>query len=221
MLLRGLDIQTLLVHVIILFTAFPVHEFAHAWAANKLGDRTAEYQGRLTLNPIAHLDLFGSLSMLLLGFGWAKPVPVNPNNFRNVSYKTGMAITSLAGPLSNIIMAYISLIVLKVLFYMGVISAFGHIETIISYMILVNLVLAVFNLLPIPPLDGSKILAIILPDRHYYRLMQYERYFFIVLIALMFTGVLSIPLNALLNLMYFGLDFLTKYVDIIMRGIMS
>lgn len=221
MLLRGLEPETLLVHIIILFTAFPVHEFAHAWAANKLGDRTAEYQGRLTLNPVAHLDLFGSLSMLLLGFGWAKPVPVNPNNFRNVSYKKGMAITSLAGPLSNILMAYISLIVMKILFYTGVISSFGHVETIISYMILINLVLAVFNLLPIPPLDGSKILAIVLPDRHYYKLMQYERYFFFVLIALMATGVLQTPLNALLKLMYLGLDFLTKYIDIIMRGIMS
>lgn len=221
MLLRGLDIQTFLVHIIILFTAFPVHEFAHAWAANKLGDRTAEYQGRLTLNPVAHLDLFGSLSMLLFGFGWAKPVPVNPNNFNNVSYKKGMAITSLAGPLSNIIMAYISLVVMKILFYTGVISAYGNIETIVSYMILVNLVLAVFNLLPIPPLDGSKILALILPDRHYYRLMQYERYFFIVLIALMFSGILSVPLNYLINAMFKGLDFLTKYVDIIMRGIMS
>lgn len=220
MLFRGLDLTTMLARVIVLLTAFSVHEFAHAWAANKLGDRTAEFQGRLTLNPKAHLDPIGSISILLFGFGWAKPVPVNPNNFHSVSYKTGMAITSLAGPFSNILMAYIALAIWKVFAYAGVFVENSFLSELITNMILINLVLAVFNLLPIPPLDGSKILAIILPDRHYYRLMQYERYFFIILIVLMTSGILSRPMNALLSIMYFGLDFLTKYIDIIMRGIM-
>ena len=117
-------------------------------------------------------------------------------------------------------MAYIALAIWKVFAYAGVFVENSFLSELITNMILINLVLAVFNLLPIPPLDGSKILAIILPDRHYYRLMQYERYFFIILIVLMTSDILSRPMNALLSIMYFGLDFLTKYIDIIMRGIM-
>ena len=106
-------ILELLINLLVLFIAFPVHEFAHAYAADKLGDHTARNYGRLTLNPKAHIDIMGAICMILIGFGWAKPVPVNPMNFKNP--KVGMAITSFAGPLSNLIMAYIAMIIYKIL----------------------------------------------------------------------------------------------------------
>ena len=105
-------VTELIIHALILFTAFPIHECAHAFAAHLMGDDTAKEQGRMTLNPIKHIDLWGTVLMLFAGFGWAKPVPINPNNFKN--RKLGMALSSLAGPVSNLILAYISIILYKV-----------------------------------------------------------------------------------------------------------
>ena len=205
--------------VIVLFTALPVHEAAHAWASDKLGDPTAKNMGRLTLNPFAHLDLMGSLCILVAGVGWAKPVPINPYRYKNP--RVGTALSALAGPASHILLAYIFMIFYKLgaglfLSY-GSSQAVWGIFAILQMVILLNISLAVFNLLPIPPLDGSKILQLVLPQQTYYRIMQYERYIMLAVFFLLFTGILSTPLSFLSRLLYGGLDFLTGYVDILVR----
>ena len=173
-----------------------IHELAHGYAAYKLGDRTAKDLGRLTLNPIKHIDPVGLLMMLMIGFGWAKPVPVDMRNFKHP--KWGMAISALAGPASNILLAII------IMFIFGLVAtslgAFidpgtGHVFftsessaivlTIISITIFLNIALAVFNMLPIPPLDGSKVLFSLLPDKAYYTVLRYERFGMILLLILM------------------------------------
>lgn len=173
-----------------------IHELAHGYTAYKLGDNTAKNLGRLTLNPIKHIDPMGLLMMLVIGFGWAKPVPVDMRNFKRPKWY--MAITALAGPLSNIILAAI------VMFILGlVITSLGFTQdattgaflfettvgstifSIIRNTILLSIALAVFNMLPIPPLDGSKIVFSLLPENLYYKLMRYERFGMIFLIAIM------------------------------------
>ena len=142
---------------VVVVTSLPVHELAHGLTANWLGDHTAKDQGRLTLNPFAHLDLFGTLALLLFGFGWAKPVPINPSRFKKP--KRDMALTALTGPLSNILLALVLMAIFKVyMFYGNINSTAGLMFGQIIYTILwTNLTLAVFNLLPVPPLDGAKI----------------------------------------------------------------
>jgi len=139
-----------------ILAAITVHEFSHAWVANYLGDPTAQKAGRVTLNPLAHLDAFGTIMLLLVGFGWGKPVPLNPNNFKNP--KLGSALTGLAGPLSNLLFAF-----LLVMIYRLVPNMNSGIVLLICYLINFNLVLMLFNLLPIPPLDGSHLLAVWFP----------------------------------------------------------
>lgn len=201
--LRGGDMLSIFVFLIstafVVFCTLPVHEFAHAWSANRLGDPTARLSGRLTLNPMKHLDLIGSVLIFLTGFGWAKPVPVNQNNFRNP--KKGMALTALAGPVSNLIMAFVFM------FFMQFFGQFHNMAAAIlllffRYAALVNIHLAVFNLLPVPPLDGSRIFWAVLPDKYYWKVMQYERIIMMVLFFLLLFGVLSWPLNLLSSLVY-------------------
>ncbi len=150
--------------VIALLIAITVHEFAHAWVANYYGDPTAKLQGRLTLNPIAHLDLMGTIFLLLVGFGWGKPVMVNPNNFRNP--KLDNLTVSLAGPISNLLLAT----------FFGIIYRFVPfppiVEQLLILIIFFNLVLMIFNLIPIPPLDGSKVLSLFLREETYIKLQQ-------------------------------------------------
>jgi Zn-dependent protease len=166
-----------------------VHEFSHAYAAHLLGDDTAKVRGRMTLNPFKHIDPWGFLCMLLARFGWAKPVPFNPARFRrNINMKFGTFLVALAGPLSNIILTIVSIIILKI--FMPFLSSFppraaSFIDTFLMGMIDVNGCLAVFNLVPIPPLDGSKILGALLPQRLWARVLDYEYYGqFILLIEL-------------------------------------
>ncbi|MBQ1186321.1 MAG: site-2 protease family protein [Clostridia bacterium] len=189
--------------VAVIFLTMPVHEFAHAFAAYKLGDQTQKYAGRLTLNPFAHIDWFGALCILLAGFGWAKPVQVNPYYFKK--HKRDMAITAFAGPLANLIVAFICIFAynfLAFVYYTIGFSLIAYVAMFFDYIALINISLAVFNLIPVPPLDGSKILAIVLPDRLYYKLMQYERYIYFAVMILIFTGALDTPIYVARNYVY-------------------
>ena len=208
-LLRGnLDFTAALTQVlailVIVFLVLPFHEWAHAFTALKLGDTSVKYRGRLTLNPMAHIDPFGALALLLFGFGWAKPVPIDPRNFKNP--KLGMGIVALMGPVANIVAAIVGGLIFHAIaafaptFFTG--EGFGYyLNLFLVFYIQINVSLAVFNLLPIPPLDGSKILFVFLPDRAVAWFYRYQNIISIVLIALLWMGVLSIPLN-----------FLSKYV---------
>ena len=167
-----------------------IHELAHGYIAYRLGDNTAKDMGRLTLNPIKHIDPIGLMMILFAGFGWAKPVPVNMNNFKNV--RLGMAATSFAGPASNIILATIVLFIFFLLpFPYGgyyALMADKLIAGIIFRTALLSVTLAVFNMLPIPPLDGSKIFFSLFSQDFYYKLLRYERYGMILVILLVLSG---------------------------------
>lgn len=206
-----------LIKALVLFTAVPVHECAHAWVAEKMGDDTGRKQGRITLNPFAHLTLWGSLMMILVGFGWGKPVSVDPRNFKNP--KKGMVLTSLAGPASNFIMAFLSMIAYKVLALLSFAkdsSTLDMLATVFVYITLINISLAVFNFLPIPPLDGSKIFNAILPEKWYFAIMKYENFIFIALIILVYSGLLDTPLSFLQDKVIDVMLSLTGWVDKIM-----
>lgn len=195
----GQKLTYILILAFCVLFSLSVHEFSHGLAAYAVGDKTAKYSGRLSLNPLAHLDPFGAICLFLFGFGWAKPVPVNPWNFKNK--KGGMILTALAGPFSNFLLAFIAMVIYTLLGGLRFSSAsFGF--TLASvfyelayYMIMINLGLGLFNLIPIPPLDGSKVLTAILPERTYFKLMNYERYGFIILIILINTPIFNSLLN--------------------------
>lgn len=165
--------------------ALTVHEYAHGLAADRLGDHTARYAGRLTLNPIAHVDWLGLLLLFVAGFGWAKPVPVNPYNLRG-NIKQGLLLVSLAGPAANLVLALAAAVLLGLIDYMQ--SGFGLL--LLYQLIYINVVLAIFNLIPIPPLDGSKILAGILPGQQQW-LVALEQYGVLLLLILMATGLIG------------------------------
>ena len=207
---------TYLVRAMVLLTAIPIHECAHAWASNKLGDPTAKNLGRLTLNPLPHLDLIGSVLMLFTGFGWAKPVPVTTRNFKNV--KKGMILTALAGPVANILLALLSLILYKLWCYFLYpllainFTTASAIAQIFYIMCLLNINLAVFNLIPIPPLYGSRVLTAVLPARLYYKVMQYEQYIIYGVFIILMLGWLDGPLSFLRGVVYNFLNLITGFL---------
>ena len=211
----------LIIRLIVALTALPVHECAHAYAAMRMGDHTAERQGRLTLNPFAHFDPIGTTAIILFGFGWAKPVPINPLNFNNP--KKGMMLSALAGPLSNIGLAFLSMAFYKLvplLSYIGVDASFvSTLSTFFYYAMTINISLGVFNLIPIPPLDGSRIATYFLPQRTYFKIMQYERYILIAFFLILWLGVLDMPIAFVDGLVTKGLDFITLPVDWLVRAI--
>lgn len=204
-------IISLFAMVFVVFCTLPIHEYAHALVATKLGDQTARLSGRLTVNPLAHLDIIGSLMILFVGFGYAKPVPVNPRNFKNP--KVGMALTAIAGPIANIIMAIVFILLKDIVMLVPVKSQFAYVMlsavyTFFYFAAYINIGLAVFNLLPIPPLDGSRILQLLIPDKYYFKFAQYERYIVIVVFVLIIVGVLDKPLAFLRDGLFAALDFL-------------
>lgn len=192
--------------VLVLVIAVVFHEYAHGWTARRLGDRTAELAGRLTLNPVPHIDPVGSVilpaALVLLNagvvFGWAKPVPVNPYNFRG-DIKRGMMLVALAGPGSNLLLAAAGAVLLGVLMGIQGMAALNQTTfgNFLFALILINLILAFLNLLPIPPLDGSKILAGLLPGRQEW-LYRLEQYGFVVLIVLLVSGAIGVYLRAVI-----------------------
>ena len=205
-------ILSILLGLIPALLCITLHELSHGFVAYKLGDNTAKERGRLTLNPIKHLDVMGLLMLMVFHVGWAKPVPVNMYNFRNP--KKGMAVTALAGPVSNF------LITLVFMFLFGfAYTIVGFHYTKAGYYVLqllqltayISLGLGLFNLIPIPPLDGSKAVFSLLPDRIYYTILRYERYLMLVLFVLVFLNVLDGPLSVLLQGGLRGLCYITGF----------
>ena len=216
----GFNWLSILINVPITLIALTGHEFAHGWVSTKLGDPTPKMQGRLTFNPLAHLDIVGTLLMIFTGFGWAKPVIVNPRYYKDT--KKGMALTAAAGPLANLIMAFIALLIYAILFAVnrkfglgidGAVEAVGFIARIFAVR---NLCFMVFNIIPIPPLDGAKVMGMLLPDGAYYKMLQYERYSMILIMVLSLTGVFSsiigtgvnIVMNGILNLLNLAVNLI-------------
>ncbi len=194
----GLNILNMVAGVPGLLIALVVHEYAHAAMAVRMGDDTPRFTGRLTLNPLAHIDPVGALMLLVAQFGWAKPVMINPNNFR--SWKKGEICVALAGPASNLIAAFLALLVQVLVIKLGLFTGTA-LRPVLNLIVLYNINFAIFNMIPLPPLDGSRVLMCFLPTSWNYKLASVERYSFLILILLMITPVFSyilIPLQRLI-----------------------
>lgn len=209
-------IELLFVVPCVLF-ALTVHEVSHGYMAYRLGDPTARNMGRLTLNPMKHLDPVGTLCMILFHFGWARPVPINTRYFKKPRRDT--ALSAAAGPISNFIMAFLGLLVQEILFAVFVrhpaTTQFAYnlqyaALTLFSYFHILNLSLGMFNLLPVPPLDGSRIFLTFLPAKYYFGIMQYERYIQLGLMLLLWLGFLDRPLSFLVSAISNGMQFLIE-----------
>ena len=201
----------LLAYAVVLFLVLPVHEFAHGFVAHLCGDDTAKWHGRLSLNPLRHLDLWGTLMILTVGIGYAKPVPVNPRNLRN--YKRDSILVALAGPFSNFLMALLAMLLFKIVAVVGLLDnvvAYMAVSLVIDIIISVNVSLMVFNLLPIPPLDGSRLWSTLLPGRWSYTLEQYSQYITMGLFVLIATGALDKPLFVMRQGAVWLLDTITS-----------
>ena len=197
-------ILSILLSLIPTLLCITLHELSHGFVAYKLGDTTAKDRGRLTLNPLKHLDPMGFLMMLVFHVGWAKPVPVDMSRFKNP--KRDMALTALAGPVSNILITIVFLFLYGAAYIpLSGSTAGRYLLDMLELTCSLSLGLAVFNLLPIPPLDGSRVLSACLSDKDYLRLMQYERYGALLMLILVATGALGTPLRYVINLFYRGL----------------
>ena len=221
--IENYEILQYLIHALVILLFLPLHEYAHAWTAYKLGDDTASYQGRLTLNPFAHLDLLGTICMLVAGFGWAKPVPINPNKFnRKHSIRFSIAVTALAGPVSNLLVGLVGMILWQVYSILPFTletdadwNRYQLIAFMLYYFVIVNINLAIFNLIPIPPLDGSKILS-------YFTSAKWERYLQnnymvvqIVFLLLLMTSILSKPISWISGWVFDGFAFITSWIPLL------
>lgn len=205
------ELLSLLLTVPGVLIAITFHEYAHALAADKLGDDTPRRQGRLTLNPLAHLDPIGSIMLLFAGFGWGKPVEINPRNFnRNITMSKGDAIVSIAGPLMNILLAFVFSIIYFAIGTFAPVFAIGSqlgliIMTIIQMTVIINIGLGIFNLIPLPPLDGSKVLKNFLPYSARTWMENYESIFYIVFVVLWVTGLAGWIISPVINGVYNGI----------------
>ena len=223
----GGDIQDLIIGavftVIVVLISLCAHEVAHGYAAYKLGDPTARNLGRLTMDPTKHLDPIGTICMALFGYGWAKPVPINSRYFKKP--RRDMAITAFAGPCMNLLIAFVSGILMSLMnvllfdYIMSTHVTSGFVFNLIyfsymffMYMYLLNIRFAVFNLIPVPPLDGSRILFLFLPDKYYFGLMKYERYIALGFLVLLYTGMLSYPLGFVSGLISDGFMFIISLI---------
>ena len=233
-----MDITIIVLSALATLLILTIHEYAHAYAAYKLGDNTARSLGRLSLNPIKHLDPIGALCMVFFHFGWAKPVPINARNFKKP--RRDFAITALAGPLTNLIFAFISaflyLLIIALLKDVAFESEFLFrlVQNILDFIYIfhyINVGIALFNLIPVPPLDGSRILNVVLPPKAYFGIMRYERTIYFVLIGWLFLGeyaaraLLSIPLiagNSVLSFIagLFSLSDILSYLFSFVSGAM-
>ena len=212
----------LLLTIPCILIALTVHEMCHGYAAYKLGDPTARNLGRLTLNPLKHLDPVGTICMLIVGFGWAKPVPINTRYFKKP--RRDMALTGLAGPLSNFVLAFIGVLFFRITISLwGLISPDGNFGNSCFNMLLLffnlfaqlNLGLGLFNLIPVPPLDGSRIFYVFLPPRIYFGVMKYERFISIAILLLLWSGALSVPLSYLRSYILDGMNWLVGLIPLL------
>lgn len=218
------SLETILIMVPILLIALPFHELAHAWVAYKLGDNTAKERGRLTLNPFKHLDLIGTIMMFVVGVGWAKPVPVNSNNFKQP--RKGMVLVSVAGPLSNLILAFISTFISGIvakLLVTGIIplttrfsvQLTSFVSLFFYILVIVNLNLAFFNLIPVPPLDGSRLLTSFIPEKSYEIFTRIEPFIglaFLALVVLFPDNILGDILKAVTEPLRRSMAFVTQAI---------
>lgn len=206
--------------LMVIFMVIPLHEFAHAWSANKMGDPTPKYQNRLNLNPFRHIDPIGGLMIFLCGFGWGRPVQVNPNNFKKP--RKGMALSAAAGPIANLIAAYLGMVLYKMLLYAFLknqTEGLFWVTLLFEYFVTINIGLAVFNLIPIPPLDGSSILSYFTSYKVDRKIQQYSFYIMIGFVVLVFSGLLDGPLGWIDDKVFWLMDKLTLWADPIMKSI--
>ena len=205
------DPLALVCRLIAVIVALSFHEWAHAFAAYRLGDSTARDMGRMSIDPLRHLDPLGFLSMMLVGFGWAKPVPVNPNRLKHGRW--GELIVSIAGVTVNFLLAFVSMVIYKVVIYASWGTAPEFVLDFLYYMVAMNISLGVFNLIPVPPFDGSRIALLFLPQRLYFKAMRYERYIMAAVLLLVFLGALNRPLSACVGAAWKLLLKLTGFVE--------
>lgn len=191
-----LDIGTLIYRAPALLIALSMHEYAHAAVSDALGDPTPEREGRLTINPLAHLDMMGTLLLVICGFGWAKPVMIDPRYYRN--YRTDVLKVSFAGPGMNLFLAFLSLLLMTILGRIGMLGTGGYLF--LQWIMMYNVWFAFFNLIPVPPLDGSKIVSMFLPGEWSWKFENFNaRYGFIILLLIVFSGWVNRIINPLAN----------------------